>query len=109
MTNKPTNIKDDQLIESIIFAFWCDFCTAIYRNRNDPFSVGQLSACLLEQFSGFLYEEPANIRIDQFVAEYLEPYSHLDLHNILRNSLDHRLVEKLGPVINGLPRRLPKN
>ena len=109
MNNKLSKIKDDLRIESIIFAFWCNFCCAVKRNRNDSIVVGQLSANLLEQFSGFLYAAPANQRIEQFVATYMEPYSELGLYAILRNSLDHRMVEKLGTVMIGIPGRLLKN
>ena len=109
MNNKLSKIKDDLRIESIIFAFWCNFCCAVKRNRNDSIVVGQLSANLLEQFSGFLYAAPANQRIEQFVATYMEPYSELGLYSILRNNLDHRMVEKLGTVMIGIPGRLLKN
>ena len=109
MNNKISKIKDDQRIESIIYAFWCAFCSAIERNRDDSFVVGQMSANLLEQFSGFLYASPANQRVEQFVTTYMEPYSELGLYAILRNNLDHRLIEKLGTVMIGIPGRLLKN
>src|ERR1700733_8667981 len=109
MNNKTNEIKDDQRIESIIFAFRSDFCCTIIRNRYDSLVVGHLSACLLEQFSGFLYAAPADQRIEQFVTAYMEPYSDLGLYAILRNGLDHRLAEKLGTVMIGIPGRLLKN
>jgi hypothetical protein len=109
MNNKTSKIKDDQRIESIIYAFGCDFCCAVKRNVDDSFVVGQLSACLLEQFSGFLYAAAADQRIEQFVATYMEAYSELGLYAILRNSLEHRLVEQLGTVMIGIPGRLLKN
>jgi hypothetical protein len=109
MNNKISKIEDDQRIESIIYAFQCNFYCAIKRSQHDSFVVAQLSACLLEQFSGFLYAAPADQRVEQFVATYMEPYSELGLYTILQNNLDHRLVEKLGTVMIGIPGRLLKN
>lgn len=109
MNTKTSNIKDDLTIESIIHAFRSNFICAIRRNRNDTFSAGQLSACLLEQFSGFLYDAPANVRIEQFVATYMEPYSDLGLYDVLRNCLDDRHIEVLASVMLGIPGRLLPN
>ena len=109
MYNKTTNLKEAQLLESIIIAFSSDFICAIKRNSHDSFVITQLSACLLEQFSGFLYAAPVNTRVQQFVHEYMQPYSELDLYETLRNSLDHKLPERLGAIMTGIPGRLLKN
>ena len=109
MYNKTENIQEAQLIESIIFAFRCDFMASIKCNLNDSLILSQLSAGLLEQFSGFLYAAPANVRAEQFVDEYMNPYSSLGLYDLLRNSLDHKLAEKLGAVMTGIPGKLLKN
>jgi hypothetical protein len=104
-----SKIKEELTIESIILAFSSQFICAIIRNVHDTFVAGQLSACLLEQFSGFLYAAAADQRIEQFVASYMEPYSELGLYDILRNNLDYRMAEKRGTVVIGIPGRLLKN
>jgi hypothetical protein len=109
MYNKTTNLKEFQLIESIIIAFRRDFICAIKRNLHDSFVVAQLSACLLEQFSGFLYSGPVSVRVQQFLYEYMEPYGELELYEILRNSLDLKMPERLGTIMTGIPGRLLKN
>jgi hypothetical protein len=109
MNTNTEKIAEDQLIEAIVIAFRRDFMCAIRSNQHDTFVVGQLSAALLEQLSGFLYPGPANTRGEQFVAEYMEAYSSLRLYDLVRICLNKTLTEKLGAIMMGIPGRLLKN
>jgi hypothetical protein len=95
-----------QSIESIIWSFRSKFICGIKRSRNDSFIVGQVAASLIEQLSGFLYDDWLNERVQRFVLTYLECYKDVDLCTILRNSQDEQLIDKLGMVMVGVPGRL---
>jgi|GEM_PF-6722529 len=98
-----------ETIESIIYSFYSNFISGIKRSRNDPFVVGQIAASLIEQLSGFLFDEPPNARLERFIQTYLQPYKELDLYTVLRNSQDRRLTDKLGMILVGVPASLKPN
>lgn len=98
-----------QTIESIIYSFYSNFICGIKRSRNDPFVVGQIAASLIEQLSGFLFDESPNASVERFIQTYLQPYKELDLYTVLRNSQDHQLTDKLGKVLVGVPGSLKRN
>ena len=109
METKNKRHEDSQVIESILYTFWSDFVRIIKHNINISTIVGQLSAALIEQFSGFLYPKPVNERVELFIHTYMEQYFDLCLMETLRNSLDRRLGDRLGAIMTGIPVRLLKN
>lgn len=109
MHTKQIERDQAQTIESIIYSFYSNFICGIKRSRNDPFVVGQIAASLIEQLSGFLYDEPTNARVERFIQTYLQPYKELDLYAVLRNSQDHQLTDKLGIILVGVPGSLKPN
>lgn len=76
-------------IESIKYSFETNFICSIKRNSNDPFIVGQVAASLIDQLSGFLFSDPLNERVGQFIQTYLERYKEPDLYTILRKCGKH--------------------
>jgi hypothetical protein len=106
MSSNVSSRREDQLIEAIIFTFKVSFISDINQSRDRSIAVGQLSACLLEHLSGYLFPGPVGERVARFVDIYMEQYGELGLYGLLRNSLDERLADRLGAVMTGVPGRL---
>lgn len=101
--------NDARIIESIIYVFTSKFMTSITAYRNDSFTIGQLAANLIQQFSGYLYEGPVEARVERFVQTYLKTYKEVALYRILQNSFDGRLTDLLGSMLMGIPGELKQN
>jgi hypothetical protein len=83
--------QDDHTIEYIISTFQNFALADIKFNRDRPIAAALLSGCLLDQISGFLFEDKgkATDKARKFVKKYMPAYDEIRIYDILRNSLVH--------------------
>jgi len=83
--------QDEQTIEYIINTFQKFSLADIKYNKDRPIAAALLSGCLLDQISGFLFENKgkATDKARKFVKKYMPAYDGIRIYDILRNSLVH--------------------
>jgi len=99
MGSRSNQIKVEQILRSIVFAYQGRTLHDIKDNFTRPELVGFLTGDLLEQFSGYLFAGSAQDRVKTFVDRYLPEYKGVDLFDILQNPLRHDFAETLKRIV----------
>jgi hypothetical protein len=80
-----------QDIETIIHSLELYALGDIRHNRIKPIAAFILSMCFIDQLSSFRYKllRDANKRPEDFIDEYMNDYTSLDLYDMFRHSIIH--------------------